>query len=119
MLPFSTWAGTDTCPAGATVATGNGGAATSQGSPRTRANTSPAQASPPSLCDTAACDVACRDGEILSGHGHAQYFLPNGILIVEGLQGLSKVPTSGLFLAMPLKIGGGTGSPVHVLLLSD
>lgn len=70
-------------------------------------------------CDTAACDVACRDGEILSGHGHAQYFLPNGILIVEGLQGLSKVPTSGLFLAMPLKIGGGTGSPVRVLLLSD
>jgi arylformamidase len=69
--------------------------------------------------DTAACDVACRDGEILSGHGHAQYFLPNGILIVEGLRGLSDVPTTGLFLAVPLKISGGTGSPVRVLLLSN
>jgi kynurenine formamidase len=70
-------------------------------------------------CDTAACDVATRDGEILSGHGHAHYFLPQGILIVEGLKGLAKVPATGLFLALPLKIGGGTGSPVRVLLLSN
>jgi arylformamidase len=70
-------------------------------------------------CDTAACDVATRDGEILSGHGHAQYFLPAGILIVEGLKGLARVPVTGLFLALPLKIRGGTGSPVRVLLLSN
>lgn len=68
--------------------------------------------------DTAACDVAARDGEILSGHGHASAFLPNGVLIVEGLRGLAKVPTTGLFLALPLKIAGGTGSPARVLLLS-
>jgi len=69
--------------------------------------------------DTAACDVACRDGEILAGHGHAKHFLPKGILIAEGLRGLSNVPTTGLFLAIPLKIAGGTGSPVRVLLFSE
>jgi kynurenine formamidase len=68
--------------------------------------------------DTAACDVAARDGEIISGHGHASAFLPNGVLIVEGLRGLANVPNAGLFLALPLKIHGGTGSPVRVLLLS-
>jgi kynurenine formamidase len=70
-------------------------------------------------CDTAACDVATLDGQILSGHGHAQHFLPNGILIIEGLRGLAEVPTTGLFLALPLKIAGGTGSPVRVLLFGN
>lgn len=69
--------------------------------------------------DTAAADVAARDGEILSGHGHAFAFLPKGILIVEGLHGLADVPATGLFLALPLKIQGGTGSPVRVVLLSE
>jgi kynurenine formamidase len=68
--------------------------------------------------DTAGCDVAARDGEIISGYGHTHAFLPNGILIVEGLHGLEQVPATGLFLALPLKIGGGTGSPVRVLLLT-
>jgi len=67
--------------------------------------------------DTAACDVAARDGEVVSGHGHASAFLPRGILIVEGLRGLSRVPPRGLFLALPLKISRGTGSPLRVLLL--
>jgi arylformamidase len=69
-------------------------------------------------CDTAACDLAVRDGEILSGHGHVTAFLPNGILIVEGLHGLAGVPATGLLVALPLKIEGGTGSPVRVLMLS-
>lgn len=68
--------------------------------------------------DTAACDVAARDGEMLCGHGHDSAFLPQGILIVEGLRGLADVPATGLFVALPLKIQGGTGSPVRVLLLS-
>ena len=70
-------------------------------------------------CDTAACDVAAKDGEILAAHGHAQHFLPAGILIVEGLQGLANVPATGLFLALPLKLAGGTGSPLRVVLLSE
>lgn len=70
-------------------------------------------------CDTAACDIAVVDGEFLSAHGHTHYFLPRGILIVEGLTGLAAVPATGLFLALPLKIEGGTGSPVRVVLLTE
>ena len=40
-------------------------------------------------------------------------------MIVEGLKGLAGVPTSGLFLALPLKLAGGTGSPLRVLLLTS
>jgi kynurenine formamidase len=69
--------------------------------------------------DTAACDVALRDGEILGGHGHTHAFLPQGILIIEGLNGLAEAPATGLLVALPLKIQGGTGSPVRVLLLSE
>jgi arylformamidase len=69
--------------------------------------------------DTAACDVAVRDGEVLAGHGHTEAFLPKGILILEGLNGLGNVPATGLIVALPLKIQGGTGSPVRVLLLSE
>jgi arylformamidase len=70
-------------------------------------------------CDTPACDVAAKDGEIMGAHGHTKAFLPRGILIVEGLTGLSSVPATGLFLALPLKISGGTGSPLRVVLLSE
>jgi arylformamidase len=67
--------------------------------------------------DTAGCDVSCLDGEVGVGHGHESWFLPRGILIVEGLRGLAGVASTGLFLALPLKIRGGTGSPLRVLLL--
>jgi kynurenine formamidase len=67
--------------------------------------------------DTAGCDVACADGEMGGGEGHAHWFLPRGVLIVEGLRGLAEVGASGLFVALPLKIAGGTGSPLRVLLL--
>lgn len=69
--------------------------------------------------DTAGCDVPCVDGEIGHGHGHSSWFLPRGILVVEGLRGLAKVPPSGLIVALPLRIAGGTGSPVRVLLLYE
>jgi arylformamidase len=69
--------------------------------------------------DTAACDVAVRDGDITSGYGHAQVFLPRGILIVEGLHGLANVPATGLFLALPLKIADGTGSPARVVMVTE
>jgi arylformamidase len=67
--------------------------------------------------DTAACDNAVVNGEIGDALGHKHWFLPRGILIVEGLQGLAMVPPTGLFLALPLKIAGGTASPLRVLLL--
>lgn len=67
--------------------------------------------------DTAACDNALKDGEIVSAVGHTHWFLPHGIPIIEGLMGLSRVAAAGLIVALPLKIAGGTGSPVRVLLL--
>jgi kynurenine formamidase len=67
--------------------------------------------------DTAACDNALKAGEIVSALGHTQWFLPRGIPIVEGLRGLAAVAPTGLFVALPLKIAGGSGSPVRVLLL--
>jgi arylformamidase len=70
-------------------------------------------------CDTAACDIALADGEIKGAHGHTQAFLPAGILIVEGLTGLAAAPATGLFLALPLRIAGGTGSPLRIMLLAE
>jgi arylformamidase len=69
--------------------------------------------------DTPGCDVAVADGQMSAGHGHDTWFLPRGILIVEGLQGLARVPATGVFVALPLRIRGGTGSPVRVLLLHE
>lgn len=67
--------------------------------------------------DTAGCDVPCTGGEIGHGPGHSTWFLPRGILVVEGLRGLARVEPSGLIVALPLKIAGGSGSPLRVLLL--
>jgi kynurenine formamidase len=67
--------------------------------------------------DTAGCDVPCADGEIGHGPGHSTWFLPRGILVVEGLRGLAEVAPTGLIAALPLKIAGGSGSPLRVLLL--
>jgi kynurenine formamidase len=69
--------------------------------------------------DTAACDVAATDGEMTGAHGHVHAFLPRGILILEGLHGLAAVPSTGLLVALPLKIADGTGSPVRVVLLTE
>ena len=70
-------------------------------------------------CDTAACDISLLDGEISAGAGHSRIFLPRGILIVECLRGLAEVGSEGLIAALPLKIDGGTGSPLRVLLLTE
>lgn len=67
--------------------------------------------------DTAACDIAEVNGKVLSAHGHRTYFLPNRILIVEGLQNLSQIPKLGVFLALPLKIKNGSGSPIRPIAI--
>lgn len=70
-------------------------------------------------CDTSACDFSMRDGEMSGGSGHTRWFLPQGILIVEGLTRLSEVPAAGMFVALPLKLENGSGSPLRVLLLTE
>jgi arylformamidase len=60
---------------------------------------------------------AVKDGAITSAHGHTSSFLPRGILIIEGLRRLADAPKTGLLCALPLKLAGGTGSPVRVVLL--
>lgn len=65
--------------------------------------------------DTAGCDIAERDGEILSSPGHTTWFLPRGIPIIEGLANLAAVPSRFFFLALPLKVDGGSGSPLRAV----
>lgn len=69
--------------------------------------------------DTPCVDIAVRDGEILSAHGHQRWFLPNGIFLLEGLQGLADVPSASLFMALPLRIDRGSGSPIRALALFE
>ena len=67
--------------------------------------------------DTATCDSAVVDGVITSAVGHLQAFLPNEILIFEGLVGLGAAPPQGLFIGLPLRIRGGSGSPIRAVLV--
>ncbi len=45
------------------------------------------------------------------------YVLEKQVLIIENLCNLEKLPDSFLFLALPLKIRGGSGSPIRALAL--
>jgi arylformamidase len=63
--------------------------------------------------DTVSADLAQAEGVTVADHGHRTYFLPNGILIIEGLQNLAGVPPVFYFLALPLRIRGGSGSPLR------
>lgn len=63
--------------------------------------------------DTIACDTPVVDGVSSPAPGHALHWLPNGILIVESLANLSRLPARCYFMATPLKIRSGSGSPVR------
>jgi kynurenine formamidase len=69
--------------------------------------------------DTAACECAVVDGELLSDFGHRTYFLPRGIPIVECLQRLDQLTTTGVFIAAPLRIHRGSGSPLRPIALCE
>jgi kynurenine formamidase len=47
---------------------------------------------------------------------HTVYFLPNDILIVEGLTKLSAIPNEGLFVVTPMNIKNGSGSPISPIV---
>ncbi|MEI7759469.1 MAG: cyclase family protein [Thermoleophilia bacterium] len=67
--------------------------------------------------DTATCDAAVVDGETTSAVGHLESFLPREILLFEGLIGLDAAPVRGLFMGLPLRIEGGSGSPIRAVLI--
>jgi kynurenine formamidase len=69
--------------------------------------------------DTATCDAAVVDGRITSDVGHTRTFLPAEILLFEGLIGLAAAPDRGIFVGLPLKIRGGSGSPVRAVLIEE
>lgn len=57
------------------------------------------------------------DGTPYSFNGHIKYFHPNDICIMENLVGgMEAAPPTGLFVAIPLPIGNGSGCPVRPLL---
>lgn len=73
--------------------------------------------------DTAACGTALKEGKTVLDfpppvncwvHGK---LLSRGILLIECLANLELVPASCYFMAFPLKIQGGSGSPVRAVAL--
>ena len=63
-------------------------------------------------CDTLAVDAA---GSETNPAHHA--LLGNEVYVVENLKNLDVLPPFALFLALPLKIKGGSGSPVRAVAL--
>jgi len=67
--------------------------------------------------DTIACDTPVIAGEELESYGHHVHWLPNHILIMEELKNLDKLPVRSFFIAVPLKIKNGSGSPIRPFVL--
>ncbi|MCL1828013.1 MAG: cyclase family protein [Oscillospiraceae bacterium] len=67
--------------------------------------------------DNSGAEGPFKDGTPLSFTGHTKYFHPNGICIMENFVGdMTPAPCEGLFVAIPLPIGNGSGCPVRPLL---
>jgi kynurenine formamidase len=67
--------------------------------------------------DTLGCDAAMERGRVTSAHGHMTYFLPRDILIYEGLVNLADVSPESFFIALPLRVTGGSGAPFRGVAL--
>ncbi len=63
--------------------------------------------------DTIACEAALVDGTHKEMTGHVKHWLPNGILILECVANLEQVSPRFLFMAAPLPIENGSGSPLR------
>jgi arylformamidase len=57
------------------------------------------------------------DGSSADGLPAHETLLGNGVPIVENLANLDEVPAAFFFMALPLRIDGGTGSPVRAVAL--
>jgi arylformamidase len=67
--------------------------------------------------DAASTDVAYTESKIVSMPGREKYFLPNGILPMSGFVNMANAPPTGLFMAVPIKIKNGSGSPIRPILV--
>lgn len=67
--------------------------------------------------DAPSTDAAYTESKITSMPGGEKYFLPNGILQMSGFVNMTKAPAIGLFMAIPLKIKNGSGSPIRPILV--
>lgn len=70
-------------------------------------------------CDTVACDMPVVDGHGGETTGHTTHWLPNRILIIEMLTNLELLSPRCLFVATPLKIREGSGSPIRPLAFCE
>lgn len=67
--------------------------------------------------DTIGGDIAKKDGECKKSWGHDEFWLPKEIVIFEELINLSELPARFYFIALPLKIREGSGSPVRAVAI--
>ena len=69
--------------------------------------------------DTVACDTPVIKGEELHSYGHRKSWLPNHIFIMEMLMNLGELPRRSYFMAIPLKIKNGSGSPIRPIAIIE
>lgn len=67
--------------------------------------------------DNISSDMPLKDGVEYPSTGHYQHWLPNEILMIEELKNLDRLPTRCYFVAIPLKIKNGSGSPIRPFAL--
>ena len=65
------------------------------------------------VIDAKSLVVPAVDGVGQETPGHTTHWLPNGILIIEMLTNLQQLSLRSLFVATPLKIKEGSGSPIR------
>ena len=66
--------------------------------------------------DLIACDQAIVDGEAKKSYAH-EYMLRARRPLLEALSNLEVLPPRCFMIALPLKIRGGSGSPVRAVAL--
>lgn len=67
--------------------------------------------------DAVSTDAAYTESKRSRMPGREKYFLPNNVLTMSGFVNMSQAPAIGLFMAIPLKIKNGSGSPIRPILV--
>jgi kynurenine formamidase len=60
-----------------------------------------------------------RDGQVVQrSYAHESVLLPRGVYLIECLANLDRLPTRCFFMALPLKIAAGSGSPLRAVAVT-